>query len=135
MIMNVLKITLLSFSIVGLISCNDGVKKTKTEIELESSSITKTEDINTNTKTAADKGNNAILKTQDMTAMYSKLNMTDDQIKRFEEDYKQKLNTRTSDNIVDHNLVDLQMDESLKNVLSSDQYAKYQELKKSNSKE
>lgn len=76
--------------------------------------------------------NKGVLRTQDMTALYKELNMTEEQVKRFQDDYRQKLNNRSSDNIVDHNLIDLQMDESLKEVLSPEQYASYQDWKKRN---
>lgn len=131
--MNTLRIIICGLSIMTIVSCKDtnvdrtddaGVEIAPTEddaLHLEKAEGTKG-DIDTE----------EVFRTQDMTDMYSELNMTEEQIEQFQDDYRQKLNNRSSDNIVDHNLIDLQMDESLKAVLNPEQYSKYQEWKKSN---
>lgn len=131
--MKILRITMLCFCFITIISCKDKTSESKVDIETENP-VTETSNIDSSDSIDGKEENDTagIMRTQDMANMYQELNMTDDQIKRFEEDYKQKLSMRSSDNIVDHNLIDLQMDESLKNVLSPEQYASFQEWRKSN---
>ncbi|QAA80925.1 hypothetical protein EI546_03910 [Aequorivita sp. H23M31] len=126
------KIAILCFCTIFFISCKD--KSTDSKVDLETEPTTELTAPDNSHAVDIDDENDTpgIMRTQDMTDMYQELNMTEDQIKRFEEDYKQKLNRRSSDNIEDHNLVDLQMDESLKDVLTPEQYAKFQEWRKSN---
>lgn len=128
--MNTLKFSFIALFGSLLISCNDGAKKGEVETGLEPAPIEN--DMNSSTQSRADSmaQDDVFVRTQDLTALYSELNMSDDQISRFEDDYRQKLNHRSSDNVEDPNLVDLQMDESLKNVLSPEQYNKYVEWKK-----
>lgn len=136
--MKTLKITFCTLCVLALFSCNN--RTTDKDNTMGTEATTDTYDQNpadrnvTGTEAVGideDTADNTTWNTQDMTDMYKNLNMTPEQIEQFENDYKQKQSNRTSDNIVDNNLVDLQMDESLKEVLSAEQYAKYQEWKKS----
>ena len=147
--MKTLKIAILTLGVVALISCNNRNTRDTTDTDATTDAYGQTttdgygqtadRTQNTGTETLnTDNSANSInsrLNTQDMTGMYRDLNMTQDQIDRFQNDYTQKQNVRSSDNIQDVNHVDLQMDESLKAVLSTEQYNKYQEWKKQHPRE
>ncbi len=142
--MKTLRYVFLTLGVLAFISCNnttknedelgtetaDSYETTTADRNMDGTDVMATDNANNHTITQTSSWN-----TQDMTKMYADLNMTRGQIEDFESDYRQKQNVRSSDNIVDSNHVDLQMDESLKKVLSPEQYAKYQEWKKSNTKE
>lgn len=121
-----------SLSVLTLVSCKNNNNESGVEIAPTEENIP---EVKKAERIQRENENEGVLRTQDMTALYKELNMTEEQVKRFQDDYRQKLNNRSSDNIVDHNLIDLQMDESLKEVLSAEQYASYQDWKKRNPSE
>lgn len=136
--MKTLKIAIFTLCVVAMISCNNRTTKSGDTLGTETAtdSYDKTPADGTDTMETNDADNHTItqtstLNTQDLTDLYSELNMTKEQIERFENDYRQMQSNRGSDNIVDSNYVDLQMDESLEKVLSTEQYAKYEKWKES----
>ena len=69
--------------------------------------------------------------TVNMKDMYSNLDMTKEQIDRFETDYNKKMQVMRDDTTktVDHDKLQQEMDQSLKSVLSVEQFKKYDQWK------
>src|SRR5690554_4720241 len=124
--MKILKTGLLIFAIGTFFSCenNEGRQINDGSKEIENSSRKNSLDEN-NIQSNRDKDLNSEINSPSMDKMYNDLEMTDDQIYRFEKEYNKAIKSikNSNDNTVEKDKqIERKQDEVLKSVLSEDQY-------------
>lgn len=140
--MKTFKMTIMLFGILAFVACKDSEKRDVEdgEVAVETSdysvdnSMDNTMDVNDGDAVIADDPYNAF-DTDNMDDMYDGLAMSQEQINNFESDFNKKIqDMKTVDNTTSLDLTKLQQekDQSLKAVLSVEQYKNYDQWKKDN---
>lgn len=129
--MKTFKHSLLALSFALLLSCNNNTKRDVAD-DVNGTDIS--EEVFEDTDMNRDKSstteilspNSTDLETnENMGTMYRDLNMTPDQIDRFEKDYKARVANLKEDKELNDDKTEEQMDQSLRKVLSEDEYDNY----------
>lgn len=150
--MKTLKITMIMFGILAMISCKDSDKKhvVKEHVAIDTPNYDtdRTKDMNTtpemnNTTDNTLNADKAVVvqdpyiafNTANMKDMYRNLDMTPDQVNRFETDFNKKMDAMKHDTKMsfDKNKLEREKDQSLKSAVSEKQYKKYEQWKKDHS--
>ncbi|MGO3181468.1 MAG: hypothetical protein ACTIJ9_01415 [Aequorivita sp.] len=136
--MKTLKISVVIFTILGMISCKDGERKDAPSVDYANENLEDNLenrgniDSNTQTDSLTSNDNDYYeVSTENLDDLYAELDMTQDQIDRFEQSYIGKIEVKKSS---DHGTMDpeklqKQKEESLKEVLSAEQFDKYDQWK------
>lgn len=143
--MKALKIGILMFGLLAIVSCKDANKGTVENDEYAIDSPDYNNDMNDlNDNTDANIDNEGVVivedeymvySTEHMQEMYKKLDMTQEQINKFESDFHKKMDDMSKDTTIsmDKDKLRPEMDNTLKAILTSEQYKNYEQWKMDNS--
>ena len=135
--MKTLKIAMITFGILAMVSCKDSGKE---NLENDQYAADTPElNMDNSSDNVIDSEGVVIIddqfmafNTSNMKDMYESLDMTQDQINRFETDFNKKMQDMEDDSTMslDNDKLQKEKDQSLKTVLSVEQYTKYDQWKK-----
>lgn len=143
--MKTLKIGILMFGLLAIVSCKDANKGAveNDEYAIDSPEYNKDiNDLNENTDANIDNEGVVIVEdeymvynTEDMQDMYKKLDMTQEQINKFESDFHKTMDDMSKDTNIsmDKEKLRPEMDKTLKSILTPEQYNNYEQWKMDNS--
>ena len=135
--MKTLKIAMITFGILAMVSCKDSGKENLENDQYAADTPELNMD-NSSDNVIDSEGVMIIddqfmaFNTSNMKDMYENLDMTQDQINRFETDFNKKMQDMEDDSTMslDNDKLQKEKDQSLKTVLSVEQYTKYDQWKK-----
>jgi|SRR5690554_1454365 len=141
--MKALKLGILMFGMLAVISCQDSNQRNVENDEYAIDSPDFNNDmVDMNSRNANIDSEGTVIvedsymlySTADMQGMYQELDMTQEQINEFESDYRKRMDAMAQDTTIsmDKETLKPEMDESLKSILTADQYQKYDQWKMDN---
>lgn len=135
--MKTLKISILALGILAMTACKDSDKRDTVDDNVAVDTPDYNMDNRADDATLAEDAVIAddqytVFETDNMGDMYDDLEMSQEQINKFEEDYNKKMMDMRNDSTttLDRNKLQNEKDKSLKSVLTAEQYMKYEEWKK-----